>query len=82
MRYQLFTPFRSGSDNRIVRLDGVVDDDEVAAATGEGAVDGHGEAIAAFRELDLCLCVLGADLSAGKDATIPVALDDGAEVIG
>ena len=67
----------------VVGLQGIVDDDDVAAATGQCAADRRRQPEPARGEFDLGFGVLvWPDPRAGEDRPIPGRLEHGAEVVG
>ena len=68
---------------RVLRLDRIVDNDDVAATAGERAADRSGQAITAFRGAHLGFRVLGfVDPGSRKGLLVPIGPHDGAAIIG
>ena len=66
----------------VVRLQGVVDDNEVAATAGQSAADRSGQTKAAGGQFNLALRILLPDPHAGKEIPIPARFRDCTEVVG
>jgi hypothetical protein len=70
-----------GRGEGVERLQGIVDNDEVAAPSGENAPDRRGEAEAVPGGCDLALAVLASQAHARKGLPVPGRLHDGTEVV-
>jgi hypothetical protein len=66
----------------VIRLQWVVNDNEVAAPAGQSAADRSGETKAAGGEFNLALRILLPDSHAWKELPIPESFRDRAEVVG
>src|ERR1700722_12668069 len=66
----------------VIRLQGVINDDEVAAAAGQSAADRSGQTKAAGGQFNLALRILLPDPHAGKEISIPAGFRDRTEVVG
>ena len=66
----------------VIRLQGVVNDDEVAAPASQSAADRSGKTKAPGGQFDLALRIFLPDAGAGKELSIPAIFHDRAKVVG